>query len=77
VRRILIALLVLTALPAQATKPIRLKVIPYQLQNNQIPVLPFLLPPPPLMIEQAKPKKRRLNSGRNWDTEDDWDWLMD
>jgi hypothetical protein len=73
----LIALLVLTALPAQATKPIRLQVIPYQLQNKQIPVLPFLLPPPPLMIEQAKPKKRRLNSGRNWDTEDDWDWLMD
>ena len=47
------------------------------MQNKQIPVLPFLLPPPPLMLEQAKPKKRRPNSGRNWDTEEDWDWLMD
>ena len=77
VRRALLALLVLTALPAEGSEPIRLQVIPYQVRNQEIPVLPFLLPPPPLLLEPAKPKKRRRNSGRHQVWEDDFDWLMD
>jgi len=73
----LLALLVLTALPAEGAEPIRLQVIPYQVRNQEIPVLPFLLPPPPLLFEPAKPKKRRRNSGRHQVWEDDFDWLMD
>ena len=73
-RKALLALLVLTALPVQAAKPIRLHVIPYQVRSQEIPVLPLL--PPPLILEPAKPKKRRPNSGRDQDWEDDFDWLM-
>ena len=76
-RRALLALLVVTALPAQAAEPIRLQVIPYQVRSQEMPVLPFLLPPPPLLVEPAKPKKRRRRSGRDQDWEDDFDWLMD
>ena len=76
-RRALLALLVLTALPAEGAEPIRLQVIPYQVRNKEIPVLPFLLPPPPLLLEPAKPKKRSRNSGRHRMWEDDFDWLMD
>ncbi|QNJ11028.1 hypothetical protein SynM161_00897 [Synechococcus sp. M16.1] len=76
-RRALLALLVLTALPAEGAEPIRLQVIPYQVRNQEIPVLPFLLPPPPLLLEPAKPKKRKRNSGRDQDWDDDFDWLMD
>ena len=76
-RRALLALLVLTALPAEGAEPIRLQVIPYQVRNQEIPVLPFLLQPPPLLLEPAKPKKRRRNSGRHQVWEDDFDWLMD
>ena len=76
-RRALLALLVVTALPVQAAEPIRLHVIPYQVRRQEIPVLPFLLPPPPLLLEPAKPKKRRRNSGRDRFWEDDSDWLMD
>ena len=76
-RRALLAFLVLTALPAEGAEPIRLQVIPYQVRNQEIPVLPFLLPPPPLLLEPAKPKKRRRNSGRHQVWEDDFDWLMD
>ena len=77
VRRALLALLVLIALPARGAEPIRLEVIPYQVRRQEIPVLPFLLPPPPLLLEPAKPKKRRRNSGRHQVWEDDFDWLMD
>ena len=38
-RRALLALLVLTALPAEGAEPIRLQVIPYQVRNQEIPVL--------------------------------------
>ena len=61
----------------EGSEPIRLQVIPYQVRNQEIPVLPFLLPPPPLLLEPAKPKKRRRNSGRHQVWEDDFDWLMD
>ena len=76
-RKALLVLLVLTALPVQASEPIRLQVIPYQVRSEEIPVLPFLLPPPPLLLEPAKPKKRRRSSGRDRIWEDDSDWLMD
>ena len=76
-RRALLALLVLTALPAEGAEPIRLQVIPYQVRNQEIPVLPFLLPPPPLLLEPAKPKKRRRNSGRDRSWGNDLDWLME
>ena len=59
--------------PGQAAEPIRLQVIPYQVRNQEIPVLPFLLPPP-VALEPAKPKKRRRNSGRDQDWEDDFDY---
>ena len=76
-RRALLVLLVLTALPAEGSEPIRLQVIPYQVRNQEIPVLPFLLPPPPLLLEPAKPTKRRRSSGRDRVWDDDFDWLMD
>ena len=76
-RRALLALLVVTALPVQAAEPIPLQVIPYQVGDQAIPVLPFLLPPPPLLLEPAKPKKRRPSSGRDKSWDDDFDWLMD
>ena len=76
-RRALLALLVLTALLAEGAEPIRLQVIPYQVRNQEIPVLPFLLPPPPLLLEPAKPKKRRRNSGRDRSWGNDLDWLME
>ena len=70
-------LLVLAALPVQAAEPIPLQVIPYQARNQEIPVLPFLVPPPRLLLEPTKPKKRRRNSARDQAWEDDFDWLMD
>lgn len=76
-QRALLVLIVLAALPVQAAEPIRLQVIPYQVRNQEIPVLPFLVPPPPLLLEPAKPKKHRRRSGRDQDWEDDFDWLMD
>ena len=76
-QRALLVLLALAALPVQAAEPIRLQVIPYQVRNQEIPVLPFLVQPPPLLLEPAKPKKRRRNSGRDRVWEDDSDWLMD
>ena len=77
IARVLLALLVVTALPAQAAEPIRLQVIQYQVRNQEIPVLPFLLPPPPLLLEPTKSKRRRRNGRRNRVWEDDSDWLMD
>ena len=76
-RRALLALLVVTALPARGSEPIRLQVIPYRVWPQAIPVLPYLYAPPPLLLELAKPKKRRRNSGRDRVWEDDSDWLMD
>ncbi len=76
-RRTLLAFLALAALPAQAAEPIRLQVIPYREWPQAIPVLPYLYAPPPLLLEPAKTKKRRRNSGRDRVWEDDSDWLMD
>ena len=76
-RRALLALLVLTVLPARGSEPIRLQVIPYQERPQALPVLPFVLTPPPYLLEPAKPKKRRRKSGRDRVWEDDSDWLME
>ena len=76
-RRALLALLVLTSVPVHAAEPIRLQVIPYQERPQALPVLPFVLTPPPLLLEPAKPKKRRRKSGRDRVWEDDSDWLME
>ena len=76
-RRALLALLVLTALPAQGSEPIRLQVIPYGERPQEIPVLPYLLLPPPPLLERTKSRKRRRNSGRSQVWEDDFDWLME
>ena len=76
-RRALLTLLVVRALPAQAAEPIRLQVIPYQEWPQAIPVLPYLYAPPPSLLKPPKPKKRRRNSGRHQVWEDDFDWLMD
>ena len=74
-RKALLALLVLTALPGQAAGPIRLQVIPYQVRSKEIRVRPFLLPPPPVILEEATSKKRKptSDSARTW--EDDAWWL--
>ena len=81
-RGALLVLVVLTALPVEAAEPIRLQVIPYKAGwgSVQIPVHNFkgtLKMPPPLMPDvptvEAKPRKRRRNSGRDTN----WDWLMD
>ena len=74
-RRALLTLLVLTGLPGQAAEPIRLQVIPYQVRSKEIPVQPFLLPPPPVILEEAKTEKRKPNSGRDRTWEDDAWWL--
>ena len=82
VRRALAILVVLTALPVKAEKPIRLQVIPYEARwgSVKIPVHNFrgtlqVLPPlmPDIPNVETKPRKRRRNSGRD----SDWDWLMD
>ena len=76
-RRALLALLVLTAVPVWGSEPIRLQVIPYGERPEAIPVLPFVLTPPPLILEPANPRKRSRNSGRGQVWEDDFYWLMD
>ena len=76
-RRALLALLVLTALPGQAAGPIRLQVIPYQVRSKEIRVQPFLLPPPPVILEEAKAEKRKPTSARARAWEDDAWWLED
>ncbi len=82
VRSALLALIVLTSLPAKAAEPVRLQVIPYKAGwgSVRIPVQPVhnfpgtLQVPPPLVTEvptiDKKPKKRRRNSR-------DLNWLMD
>ncbi len=74
-RRALLALLVLTALPGQAAGPIRLQVIPYQVRSKEIRVQPFLLPPPPVILEEAKSEERKPDRDRNRTWEDDAWWL--
>ena len=82
VRTALAFLVVLTALPVKAEKPIRLQVIPYEAGwgsihipvhnfRGNLQVLPPLMPDVPTV--ETKPRKRRRNSGRD----SDWDWLMD
>ena len=73
--RALLALLVLTALPGKAAGPIRLQVIPYQVRSKEIRVQPFLLPPPLVILEEAKTKKSRPTSARARTWEDDAWWL--
>ena len=76
-RRALLALLVLTGLPGQAAGPVRLQVIPYQVRSKEIRVQPFLVSPPPVILEEAKTEKRKPTStkarARTW--EDDAWWL--
>ncbi len=74
-RRALLALVVLTGLPGQAAGPIRLQVIPYQVRSKEIRVQPFLLPPPPVILEEAKTEKRKPTSARTRTWEDDAWWL--
>ena len=74
-RRVLLALLVPTALPGQAAGPIRLQVIPYQVRSEEIRLQPFLLPPPPVILEEVKSEKRKPTSARAWTWEDDAWWL--
>ena len=74
-RRALLALLVLTALPGQAAGPIRLQVIPYQVRSKEIRVQPFSVSPPPVILEKAKTEKRKPTSGRARTWEDDAWWL--
>lgn len=77
-RRVVLALVLLwSVLPAQATTPIRLQVIPYQVNKQAKPVLPVLLAPPPVIIEQEQPRKRRPQPDLDWNRDDDFDWLMD
>ena len=76
-RRALLALLLLTAVPVWGSEPIRLQVIPYGERPEAIPVLPFVLLPPPPLLEQTKSRKRSRNSGRGQVWEDDFYWLMD
>ena len=74
-RRALLALLVLTGLPGQAEGPIRLQVIPYQVRSKEIRVQPFLVSPPPVILEEAKTEKRKPTSARARTWEDDAWWL--
>ena len=76
-QRVILVLLVLAAMPAFGSEPIRLQVIPYGERPQAIPVLPYLLLPPPPLLEQTKSRKPRRNSGRGQVWEDDFDWLMD
>ena len=77
VRRVVLALVLLSVLPAQAATPVRLQVIPYQVNKQALPALPALLAPPPMITDQAQPRKRRLVQSRGWNSDDDFDWLMD
>ena len=74
-RRTLLVLLVLTGLPGPAAGPIRLQVIPYQVRSKEIRVQPFLLSPPPVILEEAKTKKSKPTSARAQRWEDDAWWL--
>jgi len=77
VRKLLLALAASSVLPAQTATPIRLQVIPYQVNKQAMPALPALLPPPPMINEQAQPRKRRSEEADDWNSDDDFDWLMD
>ena len=77
VRRVVLALVLLSVLPAQAATPVRLQVIPYQVNKQALPALPALLAPPPMITDQAQPRKRRLVQSRGWNSDDDFDRLMD
>ncbi|QNI64153.1 hypothetical protein SynA1544_01213 [Synechococcus sp. A15-44] len=54
-----------------------MQVIPYQVNKQALPVLPALLAPPPMITEEAQPRKRRPVQSRGWNSDDDFDWLMD
>jgi len=77
VRRVMLALAVCSVMPAQAAEPIRLQVIPFQVNKKAMPVLPDLLPPPPIITDQTQPRKRRPIQSSGWNSDDDFDWLMD
>ena len=77
VRRVVLALVLWSVMPVQAAVPIRLQVIPYQGNKQAKRVLPVLLPPPPMINEKAQPSKRRPVQSRGWNSDDDFDWLMD
>ena len=73
----MLALVLCSVMPVQAAVPIRLQVIPYQGNKQAKPVLPVLLPPPPMINVKAQPSKRRPVQSRGWNSDDDFDWLMD
>ena len=77
VRRVVLALMLWSVLPAQAATPVRLQVIPYQVNKQALPVLPAFLAPPPMINEQAQPGKRRQQPEGDWSSDNDFDWLMD
>ena len=76
-RRVVLALKLWSVLPAQAATPIRLQVIPYQVNKQALPVSLALLAPPPMITEQAQLRKRRPVQSKGWNSDDDFDWLMD
>ena len=52
VRRLVLALMLWSVLPAQAATPIRLQVIPYQVNKQALPALPALLFPSPMITSR-------------------------
>ena len=77
IRDALLGILVTSSVPIQAAEPIHLPVIPYRARSKEIQVPPLLPPPPLLLVEPVKPRKRRPHSGRDKAWDDDLDWLMD
>ena len=77
VRRVVLALMLWSVLPAQAATPVRLQVIPYQVNKQALPALPALVAPLPMITDHAQLRKQRLVQSRDWNSDDDFDWLMD
>ena len=77
IRDALLGILVTSSVPIQAAEPIRIPVIPYRARSKEIQVPPLLPPPPLLLVEPVKPRKRRPHSGRDNTWDDDLEWLMD
>lgn len=87
-RKSLVALMMLSSIPAYAAQPIRLQVIPYrgnaseEAQGSKSHDFQWIFRAPPPLVppsvpEVKKAKTRRPNSGRDWGRRNDFDWLMD